>query len=88
MMTKSDFQAVADSFNVQVGNLRTVREAIAETGSLDTVTGPKSVTLSTMAYDLAQRFSTINPRFDHMVFYKACGFEVRDNWPVVFTDNI
>lgn len=89
MMTKSDFQMVADTFKVQTDNLRTVKAALRDIGAFDSVTGPKRVTLETSVYDLAQRFHAQNPRFNHKTFYEACGMTLgHDNWPKVFPNEV
>jgi hypothetical protein len=84
MMTKSDFEVVAGVFLGQVENLRVVKGLVDDAGLNDTVTGPKSVTLETMAYNMVQKFKAMNDRFNHVTFYEACGFYIENNYPRVF----
>jgi hypothetical protein len=86
MMTRQNYEMVAGVLRMQVDNLLTVRaiEDDAELGHERSQSA--AVTLSSTAYNLTQKFAADNPRFDHKVFYAACGFTVINNYPLVFTD--
>lgn len=86
-MTRKDYELLAGVFVNEVINARELR--IVEDAALVVMhvrSQSKADTLQTMAYNLVQKLSADNERFDHKRFYGACGFNIEHNYPVVFPE--
>lgn len=86
-MTRKDYEMLAGVIRPQVDNARTIRLVESSNGVTENlVSQAMANVVSTIAYNLVQRLVNDNERFDHIRFYNACGFQVTDNYPVVFLD--
>lgn len=86
-MTRKDYEMLAGVLRPQVDNARTIRLVESSNGVTENlVSQAMANVVSTIAYNLVQRLSDENERFDHLRFYDACGFRVTENYPVVFLD--
>jgi hypothetical protein len=75
---------VAGVLRMQVDNARAIRRLEDDCELGNERSNAIATTVSTLAYNFAQKFAADNPRFDHVKFYEAAGFKVYNNYPVVF----
>lgn len=86
-MTKKDYELLARVIRPQVDNARTIRLIEGSNGvEGNLVSTAMAKVIETVAYNLTQHLVADNSRFDHVRFYEAAGFNVTDNYPLVFAE--